>query len=182
MEIKEGYTRISKIIGQWNQFAHIDPYVLENKCRIGTNVHKKIDAELHGIFIEPLHDEKKYFESWEKWWEKEENNLTIISHEKRFYCDKLKLTGCIDALVTDGNRKFIIDYKTSASVNKKTWSLQAAFYHYLVSENELQIDDEVLFLKLKKDGKTPASYRFKITPDLWSVCQSALSTYRYFND
>lgn len=181
MEIKEGYTRVSSILGQRNSFAHINKQVLANKCRIGTNVHAKIGAEIDGIYLDLQPDEEGYFESWRKWWEDAGINPEIVESEERFYCDKLKLTGCVDAIVEAQNVVLIIDFKTSASANKKMWALQAAFYHYLVSQSGREIDNEVWFVQLKKDGKRAKLHKFEITPALWKVCECELHSYRYFN-
>lgn len=175
-EIKEGYTRVSEVLSQWNQFAHIDPHVLANKCRIGTEVHEKISLEEAGIFIETSEDTKGYLKSWVKW--KEESEMEIIETEKRLYCEELKITGCLDAY-TSGET--IIDYKTSASANKKMWAIQASFYNYLANANGWETADEVMFLHLRKDGKKAKEVWVHCTEELWEVAKSALHTYRYFN-
>lgn len=181
MEIKEEYTRVSKILNQWNQLAHIDPKVLSNKCRIGTNVHEKINAELQGIFLDLREDEKNYFHSWEKWWKESEMSSNLVCTEKRFYCDSLKITGCVDALVKGKNGMHVVDYKTSHSVNKKIWPLQGAFYRHLASLSGDKISPDVWFVKLAKDGKKGRVYHFEIDDYIWDVCQSALETFRYLN-
>lgn len=181
MEIKEGYTRVSSILGQWNHLAHINKDVLANKCRIGSNVHAKIAAEMDGIFLQLESDEEGYFQSWEKWWIEEDLDPFLRFTEERFYCDELMITGCVDAIFVDPEGGCIVDYKTSASVNKKMWALQAAFYHYLARKIHPHIKNEVWFVQLKKDGKPGKTYKFEITHDLWVSCLSALTTYRYFN-
>ncbi len=179
--IKEGYTRVSTILGQWNSFAHIDPDVLSNKCRIGINVHAKISAESDGIFLELQEDEEGYFESWKKWWDKEKIASKAVFNEQRFYCDKLKITGCVDCLLQEEDDLLIIDYKTSASANKKMWAMQAAFYHYLAKNEGHKMFNQVWFLRLKKDGKKATLYKFEMTDELWDTCLAALNTYSYFN-
>lgn len=178
-EIKEGYTRVSSIVGQWNNFAHIPKHILENKCRIGRNVHEKIAADFNGIFLDLQADESPYYESWLAW--RETHELRRCFPESRMYCDKLKITGAIDLMEKIGNKFLVIDYKTSATVNIKTWSMQAAFYHYLAKENGFHPTDNVLFLNLKKDGSEAVEHRISITDELWATCESALRCYRYFN-
>lgn len=180
-EIKKGYTRVSQIIGQWNQYSHIDPHVLANKCRIGTEVHEKITAEIEGIFLEIGEDGKGYVESWMEWKESHSSTLNYLETEKRFYCHDLKITGAVDAVVEIGDLLVIVDYKTSATANKKIWALQASFYHYLVNK-EMQTDPYVWFVHLKKDGKKARNVEIHCTEDLWEVAKSAFHTYRYFND
>lgn len=183
-EIKEGYTRVSSILGQWNHFAHINPEVLANKCRIGTNVHEKICAETEGIYINLQDDEKGYFESWEVWKEEIKEDMDFLDTETRFYCDELKITGCVDALVSitaKGDKLYLIDYKTSASPNKKMWALQASFYHYLANVNGYNMSTNALFVHLKKDGKKAKVYHFECDESLFNVALGALHSYRYLN-
>lgn len=182
-EIKEGYTRVSQIIGQWNQYSHINPQVLANKCRIGTEVHEKIAAEVQGIFLDTNEDCEGYIESWIKWREDFPKPLHYAETEKRLYCDELMITGAVDAIIEAGDLRVILDYKTSATPNKKTWALQAAFYHYLVNkEREGETDPYVWFVHLKKDGKKAKNIEIHCTEELWEAAKSALHTYRYFND
>ena len=47
--IKLGYVRVSTILSQWDRFSAIPKDILDNKVRIGTNVHKHI--ELYNSFL-----------------------------------------------------------------------------------------------------------------------------------
>ena len=42
-----------------------------------------------------------------------------------------------------------------AQENPKIWPLQAAFYHYLVSSNGLDVSDKLIFVKLDKKSNLP---------------------------
>ena len=182
-DIKEGYTRVSDILGQWNHLSHIDPNVLENKCRIGTNVHNCISAEINSIYMPLEEDEKGYYDSWLEWHEKYKKSIAFIANEKRFYCDEYKITGCVDAIIAlEGEGQVLVDYKTSSTANKKIWALQAQFYIYLAGKNGYSLQGGAWFLKLKKNGKLPTQYSFYPTPDLWKTCKGAIFNYRYFND
>lgn len=178
----EGYTRVSSIIGQWNHLAGIDPWVLENKARIGTEVHEKITADLEGIFVEETEEIMGYIKSWMAFSKEDAKEYKNIMTEQRFFCDELKITGQIDGIFeNEKGEKFIIDYKTSASAHKKTWFLQAAFYWYLAKKNGLDISDKVIFVNLKKDGKKAKSHEFHCDEKIWKICLAALETFRYFN-
>jgi len=180
--IKEGYLRVSDILSVWCDFSNIDPYVLSNKCRIGTNVHAKIAAQKELIYIELQEDEKGYYDSWIKCKEKYFKDCETIEAEKRLYCERLKITGCIDCLIKKDRKNYVIDYKTSARPNLKTWSLQAAFYHYLCRVNDYVIEPYVFFVQLKKDGKTAKIHKISIDDELRRTAEAALKIYRYFND
>lgn len=179
MTIKEGYTRVSSILGQWDKFGHIDPKVLANKCRIGTEVHQSIEAYIkHGITPS---DNLGYFESYRDWESK--SGAINVTTEQRFYCDKLQITGCVDAIVRFEDRKefVMIDYKTSVQESPKSWPLQACFYHYLAITNCVPIGDRIIFLKLDKDGKEAKVFEYQYSTQLMNVCMSALNCYRWLN-
>lgn len=152
MEIKEGYIRVSDILGIWSDFSHIDPEVLDNKCRIGTNVHSLIQAHVNDVPLTGEDDEEGYFESWKKWNSYCKREFIPEMQELRLYDDILKITGQIDCIVEQNGKRNLIDWKTSASANKLAWEMQAAFYHYLCTTNSIEICDEVLFIQLDKKG------------------------------
>lgn len=174
-EIKEGYIRISDIVGQWNLLSGIPKHILENKARIGTNVHSKISSDLQDIFFCLEIDEEGYGESWEKWLN--QNPLTPFLIEKRFDDDDLKITGRIDLIAETEKGLWIIDFKTSASAHPNIWELQGGFYHHLCKKNGLKMKNIVSFLQLKKDGSEAQLHEFKINKDTWKKCEAALITY-----
>lgn len=181
MLIREGYTRISSIIGQWNTFSHIDPAVLAAKCEIGTNVHDAIDRDKGDGTIQLDGYEGCYYMSYLKW--KEQTKPTILHKEKRLYCDKLKITGAVDAIIQlpDCHELIIVDYKTSAQESSKTWPLQACFYNYLAVMNGITVGPRCLFIKLDKNGLAPKVFEYLYTKEMMGVCISALNCYRYLN-
>lgn len=181
MSVKEGYARISSILAQWDKFGHIDPQVLSRKCEIGTQVHKSIENHSqHGI-DSCIEEGSGYFESYKGW--AKESNIISVATEQRLYCDKLKITGCIDAIVRfpEKGELIIVDYKTSAQDSPKTWPIQACFYHYLAIQNGLPVSDRIIFLKLDKEGKLPKLFEYQYSSQLMNVCISALNCYKWLN-
>ena len=180
-DIKPGYTRISSILAQWDKFGHIDKAVLENKAALGTRVHDAIKNVHSGIYT-PLDDAANgYFESFLKW--QKETKIEIVSSEERFYCDKLMITGQVDALAAiPGEEKFVlIDFKTSAQESPKMWPLQGGFYYYLASLSGKTLSTRILFVKLDKMGNLPSIYEYEFTKSLWNVCIAAWTCYRHLN-
>lgn len=178
-EIKKGYTRISSILQQWDTFGHIDKTMLMNKAELGTRVHEAIDSHHKGLFV-PLDDKANwYFESYMRW--EKSVKPKLVRNEERYYCDKLMITGQIDALIEiPGETKpVLVDYKTSANESAKMWPLQACFYHYLVTQSGLDISDRLIFMKLDKTGAMPKLFEYKYSKQLWHVCEAAWLTYTY---
>lgn len=130
------YLRVSEILARLQNFKAIDPEVLENKARIGTNVHKAILDHSQGQF--PLLEserESAYFGSYLIWEKKEKPNWKV--QVPRLYCDDLMITGEIDGLIETNRHQspVLIDWKCSATPNKEIWNMQAHFYWYLLDKN-----------------------------------------------
>lgn len=179
-EIKEGYTRVSSILQQWDTFGHIDKEVLARKAALGTRVHEAIDDHHEGIYTPLEYAEAGYFDSYCKW--EEEVKPKIIHNEARYYCDKLMITGQVDAIIEMPGDKLpvLVDYKTSANESPKMWPLQACYYYYLAKENGVELSTRLIFLKLDRAGDFPKVCEYRYSKKLWEVCLSAWTTYRYF--
>lgn len=164
--IKDGYTRVSEIISLFSDFSHIEPHVLANKARIGTNVHKAINEHIElGINLSPLNDrESLYFQSWKGWYENQDGRVNHM--ETRLYDDARMITGCIDGIWVNTGA-CLIDWKTSANENPLTWPLQAALYIELIRLNKEQFDfpifDTAFFLKLDRYGKKAQMCSYPLT-------------------
>lgn len=181
--IKEGYTRVSEIIGWYKslKLSAIDPIVLKNKCQIGTNVHEAISGSWEGFYV-PL-DEKEdgYFKSFEKW--KQKFNGEVVSQEQRLYCDELKVTGAFDLLIKTKkeNLPVIVDFKTSAAEDKIGWPLQGIFYWHLCKVNNIMVAPSCLFIRLDKAGNPPIIYEYEMSSFLWKIAQDCLRVYKVWN-
>jgi hypothetical protein len=182
-DLKEGYIRVSEILGWFkaNALAKIDPAVLANKADIGTNVHAAISATESGLFV-PLNDrETGYYNSYIKW--RSSNNFAVFSHESRFYCDKLNITGAIDGIYKDmtNGEIFLIDFKTSVKEDCIGWPLQGAFYWHLSNENGLKLNKRFIFVKLLEDGKGYVQYVYPFTEVLHNNMMRCYHTYKLWN-
>ena len=178
MIIKDGmqYARVSEILSPLNDFSHIDPEVLANKCRIGTQVHEAIASEVAGEFPILAEDSWGYFKSFLKW--RDELNPFFEQSEQRYYSETHMITGQIDALARFGvgNNPLLVDFKTSAQEGK-TWPLQAHLYCLLVEINAIRIEPRFLFLKLDKMGGFPKVFHYKFDFNLHVKCLNLIEEY-----
>lgn len=180
----DGYIRVSDVIGKFSGFAAcdkcmknslgIDPEVLNRKCEIGTSVHEAVELYLKGIDPILSGECEPYFESFMQW--HKNNPITPQKQEVRFFNERLKLTGQVD-MIANGR---IYDFKTSSSVSRKSWAIQAALYYLLATEAGLSIDRVVTFLHLKKDGKEAREIQFDITDTLLEVAIANVLSFRYW--
>lgn len=177
MIIKDGreYARVSEILAPLNDFSHIDPEVLANKCRIGTRVHEAIAAEIAGEF--PILDEASYgyFKSFLAW--NQELKPHFRNSEQRYYSDEHMITGQIDSLIHfDGKGPYLVDFKTSASEGD-TWIYQGHLYHMLLAENKISLYPRYLFIKLDKNGMLPRIFEYRLDLNIRAQCVNAIRTY-----
>lgn len=172
-----GYVRVSSILQSLTNYAGIDEAVLDRKKNIGTILHSAIHAHSMGLCPLVKGDEVGYMDSFLRW--QDLTRFDIVKCEIRLYDQKLKITGCIDAIVADPDtgKKFIVDFKTTAAANLPYWQHQGAFYHYLASLNSIEIGDEFRFLQLRKDGKLPRVHSFTMSEVLWRQCLKLYYSY-----
>jgi len=177
--IKEGYLRISEVLRFFTSFAGIDAGVLEAKALVGTNVHKAIECYFNNVFYPLTEKEENYFQSFLKWQEK--SGIVPTHKEIRLYDTDLMITGQVDMIASVNNKSALFDFKTSAVKSEKIWALQGAFYFYLARRNKLDVGDSYFFVHLKNTGACAHICDFTFTEELWNVCKSAVTLYRYFN-
>lgn len=179
--IRPGFIRVSEILGQWNRFEGINKDVLHAKAELGTAVHEAIKAHQECIHLAVPENAFGYFESYLKWLE---TASPLIHPGERLYCNKLKITGELDALVTfagDKSSPVIVDWKCTAAIDDLHWQLQGCWYHYLCQANSIEVNDRILFVQLQKDGSAPKVREYKRSSHLMNVCMSAYICYRYLN-
>jgi hypothetical protein len=160
VKMKE-YVRVSDILAHLQDYSHIDEKVLQAKAQLGTNVHEAIGDYAKGDF--PILESEKaigYFRSYERWHTK--TQPVYHRMEQRFFCDKLMITGQIDAVVSTQDRQhMLIDFKTSYKANEEIWSLQAHFYWYLCHVNSIELHKEMQWINLQRSGGHPKIYMFE---------------------
>ena len=124
MQIKNDYIRVTDLLKPWQNFGSIDPEVLENKARIGTNVHEAIANYSIGFPVAELDErEEQYFKCYQRWHDKEAPLYDYM--EQRYYDDDLMVTGQVDAVVKlkDYEGLHIMDFKTSSLPSHNTWHI-----------------------------------------------------------
>lgn len=171
------YVRVSTIVKPFNNYGFVDAKTLENKQRIGNNVHAAIDSYLKNdvpYLSDP--DELGYFNSFLLW--HKEVSLDIINKEKRYYDHKLMITGKVDgtALIHGEKTPIIIDYKCAAQ-EMDGWRMQVHLYHHLLKVNGFRLAPRSLVIKLCPKGKVPTAYNYVIDSNRMALCYKAIDNY-----
>ena len=171
------YARVSDVIRPFCSFGHIDPVVLANKARIGTEVHKLIADDLDDEFVVPTDETRGYFSSYLKW--KEEINPIFREWETRYFCNESMLTGQIDAIIQMPNEfaPILLDFKTSVQESPITWNMQGHLYRYLLLKNKINIGDRFLFIRLNKEGLFPFVHSYNFNHVIHNKCLAAIEDF-----
>lgn len=168
----EDYLRVTEVLSPFSGLDQIDPIVLENAARRGTNVHLALDAFIEGL---PMKIEDPsyggYLHSALGFLLKK----NFVTKPKRFFDDDLMITGECDAIYKDESGLVLVDFKTS-SKESKTWMLQGSAYAHLARKAGYDIK-RIEFVHLLKDGKPCKIYEYEEDFELYLKC---LDVYRYF--
>jgi hypothetical protein len=160
---RENYKRITNILYPFSGMDKINPEILAHAAERGTKVHKICEAIMLGLGEIGVEEETQpYVESFKKWWE---TGITPIMIEKRFWDDKLKITGQVDIIIKTPEGLAIVDLKTSRTPSK-TWPLQGAAYAYLAKKAKHDIQ-KIFFIHLSRLGKEPKIYEYPVDNDFF---------------
>jgi hypothetical protein len=169
----KSYARVSDVIKPFVDFGTIPEEVLKRKAILGTHIHDAINQEINGNFPVLAVQEKGYMQSFYKW---RDRILPIfIESEMRYYCDKIMITGCIDALIKLQGKEeaILVDFKTSAQESPIVWPMQGHLYHYLLRESGKTLAPRMLFIKLDRFGAIPKVFQYKFDNNLMNRCLQA---------
>lgn len=173
------YRHVTDIIDIFQKFS-IPKKKLEELAERGTKVHKAITAHLNDKFYMVDDETATYFDAYLKF--KQENKFSLFGTEKRFFCDKLMITGEVDALMLfEGfERPMIVDFKTSRLENAPIWILQGAFYYYLLRTNGIEVEKKYRFIQLGGNYGMYFIREYEFNEGLLDVCHAALTAHKYF--
>jgi hypothetical protein len=191
-EIKEGYDRVTDCIGCFSGLDKIDPVILRNAADRGTTVHAIIDKLIESPSFFYYGEMEKLVAAYARNQEHAEKEITLIQNmlqsferwadgkkfepkPERFYHHGAMVTGEIDTIVNDNEKKILIDFKTPIS-ESKTWPLQASAYKLLGSYCECEFD-ELQFIQLCRKGGIAKTYTYEPQIALFLCC---VDVYRYF--
>jgi hypothetical protein len=98
---RENYTRVTNVLYPFSGLGKIDPAIVSHAAERGTKVHKICEGIIQGLGELGVDDETRpYVESFKQWWKEGHD---VIALEKRFWCDRLKITGQVDLILKKGD-------------------------------------------------------------------------------
>lgn len=168
------FIRVSEIIGLIKDFSFVNPDVLKAKQIIGTNVHDAIERYYKkDTPVDLSATEKMYFDGFMDFATNIEYNPLIV--EQRFYDSERRITGKVDLIAEKGDKRYVMDFKTTANADIRSWKLQGGFYYQLAKEYHT-LEPVVRIIHLKKNGSF-TEYALEITSDVIKECNALYDLY-----
>ena len=135
---------------------------------VGTLVHGYIEKWIKDgcpDAPEPLQDApgRTMFNHFREWAEK--NRISFLASEKQVYSQKFWTAGTMDALIAKGDKKYILDVKTTSGIYDRTPFLQCAGYAMMLAESEGIEVDGYCIVRLGKDGSFEELWSYDVEGD-----------------
>lgn len=168
---------VTQLLKPLYDFSSINPIVLENAAKRGTEVHYAIEKYIKYGYLSTLEgDAQLYFEQFLLWGKDNNVNRENFACEIIVYCKTYNFTGCIDLIYKDTQDKYhLLDIKTSSVADTKTWSVQLSGYALACKEYGITFDSYKV-LQLATD-----SYRTHLLHTQDGIFLSCLNIHNYIN-
>ena len=153
-------------------YGGINTEVLNKAADRGTEVHQA--AENYANFgIEDISPERRgYFDGFREWFD--EVKPVVVSTEFKTYHKYLIYAGTIDLLAYIHNKLYVIDYKTTYSVEKMLTRVQLEAYKQALISQGIPVEGKAV-LHLQKTGKARLLEYDAYDTDAWDVFGSLVN-------
>lgn len=152
-------------------YRGVDEEVMRMAAARGTAIHNAVENYvLYGVEdIEPMH--RGYFEGFLKWWN--EYRPEPMATESRLYHRFLRYAGTADLPCLIDGKRVLVDYKTSALVNKMLTGVQLEAYAKAYESHGFKFDEKAI-VHLKNDGSYQMVRYKAIDMESWEVFGSLM--------
>ena len=157
-------------------YCGIDEEIMRKAADRGTAIHNAVENYvLYGIEdIEPKY--RGYFEGFMRFWE--ENDPEPLATESRLYHRILRYAGTADLPCIIGGKKVLIDYKTSAVVNRMLTGVQLEAYAKAYDSHGFKFDEKAI-VHLKDDGSYHMVKYKANDRESWEVFSSLMAVWNH---
>jgi predicted RecB family nuclease len=131
-------------------YGGINTELLNKAAERGTEVH--LAAESYANFgIEDIsHERRGYFDGFRKWFD--EAKPVVISTEFKTYHKYLIYAGTVDLLAYLNGKLYVIDYKTTSTIEKMLTRVQLEAYKQALISHGIPVEGKAI-LHLRPDGR-----------------------------
>ena len=141
----------------------------------GTAVHQAIETYVEYGFEDVPYDIEGYFDAFMKWYAAHEMNVLCI--EQMVFHPILRYAGTIDMLAVIDGVITLVDFKTSAKVQKELCAIQLEAYDRALASLGQSVDKRVI-VHLQKNGRVD-EIPFAKDSKCWSVFSALLTIHNY---
>ena len=157
-------------------YKDVDEEVLNRAAARGTAVHNAIENYvLYGI-RDIAEQYQGYFRAFREWWDKEKPEA--LATECRVYHRILRYAGTADMPVILNGKKILVDFKTSASINKMLTGVQLEAYSRAYESHGYEFDGKAI-LHLQSNGEYQWMYYDRNDSESWEVFGALLTVYNH---
>lgn len=157
-------------------YAGVDEALLARAAERGTAVHNAIENYLKFGITDISEEYKGYFDAFLKW--HEEFDARHLATESKVYHKTLRYAGTADMPALIANKKVLVDFKTSSSVNKMLTGIQLEAYAKAYESHEFEFDGKAI-LHLKPNGNYSWVYYDKDDFESWEVFGALMKVYNH---
>ena len=158
------------------QYKDIDESVLNMAAERGTAVHNAIENYVLYGLEDIAESYRGYFEAFKKWWE--DMHPKPIATESKVYHKILRYAGTADMPAFIGGEKILIDFKTSAAVNKMLTGVQLEAYAKAYESHGYAFDGKAI-LHLQRNGQYKWLYYDRNDRENWETFGALLTVYNH---
>lgn len=160
------------------KYATIDPVTLDAAARRGTEVHEAVEFYNNYGIMEIAPQWQGYADAYLLWFQR--HNPTVVSAEMKTWHKQLMYAGTVDMLARIDDRLYLIDVKTTATINDMLTTVQLEAYAQALRSHHIEVQNKAI-LQLKRDG----SYEFRPYKALdipaWRVFTSLITIRSYID-
>lgn len=166
-------------------YAGIRPETLQAAAERGTEVHSAIEDYVTLGITDISEARRGYFEAFLRWMK--DYNVQPLSVEHRAYHPALGYAGTLDMLCTlsksdtDPQVLTLVDFKTSATVNKMLTGVQLEAYEQMLAATGLQVEQKAI-VHLQADGRYQMPVYRKNDAESWRVFMACLTIHKQWYD
>ena len=157
-------------------YKDVDESVLNKAAARGTAVHNAIENFVKFDFSDIDPEYEGYLRGFKDWWK--ETQPVPLGSECRVYHKVLRYAGTADMPVEIDGKRILIDFKTSAGVNKMLTGVQLEAYAKAYESHGIPFDGKAI-LHLKSSGKYDWTYYDRNDRESWEVFGALMVVYSH---
>ena len=170
-------TQIMKPLSS-EKYGSVPTSILQAAAYRGSVVHESIENYIKYDFSDCPNECRGYFEGFTRFVEKYKPEF--VDSEMRIYHKTMMYAGTLDLLCVIEDKKYIVDYKTTYSINDDLCRVQLEAYVQGLKSHGVDVDGKMI-LHLKNDGSTDTREYPNEDAAAWRVFCALKTVYDYMH-